>query len=56
MAGGLDDEDILTADVLHDLNHDLTIAEAAHNGLAQRNVQIVNYILSQLPIRIAGKD
>jgi hypothetical protein len=55
MASGLDDEDVLAADVLHDLHHDLTVAEAAQNGLTQRDVQIVNDILSQLPIRVTGK-
>src|SRR3569623_1493596 len=41
-AGGLDDEDVLAADVLHDLYHHLAVAETADDGLAQRNIQVID--------------
>ena len=56
LAGRLHDEDVLAADVLHDLDHHLAVAELADHRLAQRNAQMIDDVLRQLRIGIAGED
>src|SRR5690606_23130838 len=53
--GGLKDEDILAAHVLLDLDEDFLVREAAHAGLAERDVEIAGYGLGQNPIGVARK-
>src|SRR3569832_877412 len=55
LTGGLHDEDILAADVLHDLHHHLAVAETSDDGLAQRDIQIIDDVFRELPIGIAGE-
>src|SRR3569623_1388096 len=54
-AGGLDDEDVLAADVLHDLHHHLAVAETADDGLAQWDIQVIDDVFRELAVGIAGK-
>ena len=56
VGGRLDDEDVLAADVLVDLDEDLHIGEAADAGLGQRQVQAGGNGLRQRPVAVAGED
>ena len=56
VAGRLDDEDVLAADVLVDLDEHLHVGEAAHAGLGQRQVEIGGNRLGQRPIAVAGEN
>ena len=55
-AGRLDDEDVATADVLGDLDHDLAIAEAAHFGLAERHAEMRAHLGGQRAVRVPRED
>jgi hypothetical protein len=52
----LDDEDILAAHVLLDLDEDLHVGEAPHAGIGQRHFQIGGDGTRQRQIAVAGKD
>ena len=54
--GRLDDEDILAADVLVDLDEHLHVGEAPHAGLGQRQVEEGRDRLGQRPVAVAGQD
>jgi hypothetical protein len=54
--GGLHDEDIAAADVLHDLDVDLAIAEPADLRAAERHGQMPGDFMRQLRICIAGEQ
>src|SRR5437773_3467542 len=53
---GLDDEDVATAYILHDLNIDFAVAEAADGGAAQRHVQMPRDILRELGIGVPREE
>ena len=55
-AGGLDDEDVLAADVLVDLHVHLAVREARDVGVAQAHVQVLGDLLGQGPVRVAREQ
>ncbi len=56
VGGRLDDEHVLAAHVLLDLDEDLHIREAPHAGLGQRQVEIRRDGFGKRPIAVTGKD
>jgi hypothetical protein len=56
IGGGLDDKDVLAADVLLDDDKHLVVGKAADLGLGQRQVQIVADGLGQHAVGIAGQQ
>ena len=56
IAGRLDDEDVLAADVLHDLDEHLLVGEAPHHALGERNLEIGADRLGEAAIGIAGDE
>ncbi len=55
-AGGLQDEDILAAHVLIDLDRDLAVAELPDRGVAQSVVQALGDLLGELGIGVPGEN
>jgi hypothetical protein len=53
---GLDDEHILAAHVLQDLDLDFAVGELADHRLAQRDAHVVRDLLCQLRIGVARKE
>ena len=56
IGGALDDEHILTADVLVDFHEDFHIGKAPHRGLGQRQVERGGDSFCQRTIAVAGDD
>src|SRR5690606_29345866 len=56
VAGGLDDEHVLAAHILVNLDGDFTVAEGADVGGAQRDLQLPGHGLGQFRVGVAGKD
>ena len=55
IGGRLDDEGILAAHILLDLDEDLHVGKAADNGLGERHVEIGGDGFAQRPVGVAGK-
>ena len=55
-AGRLDEEDILAAHVLMDLDEDFLVSEAAYAGIGQRQFEIAGDRAGQRQIGVAGHD
>ena len=55
-AGRLDDEHVLAADILLDLDEHFHVGEAAHHGLDQRQLQILADGLGQRAVGIARQQ
>ena len=53
---GLDDEHVVAADVLVDLDPGLPVREIAHLHLPQGAAQVPTDLLRQRPVRVAGED
>src|SRR5260221_8632183 len=49
----LQHEDILAADVLQQLDHDLAVAELRDRGLAELDVQVPRHLLRELRVGVA---
>ena len=56
IAGGLNDEDILAADILVDLDEHLLVGEAAHAGIGQRHLEIVGNRSGQRQVAVPGEQ
>src|SRR5690606_5300994 len=54
--GGLEDEHVLAAHVLLNLDEDLLIGEAADAGLSERNVEVAGDGFGQHPVGVARKQ
>src|SRR5690606_8557446 len=55
-AGRLHEEDVAAAHVLHDLDADLSVAEAADADSAERQIQVERDVAGKLRMCVAGKD
>jgi hypothetical protein len=55
-AGGLDDERVLAADVLADLDLDLAVGEPAHLGLPQRALQVLTDTSGEREVGVSSED
>ena len=55
-AGRLDDEDVLAAHILHDLDEDFLVGKAADQALGERNFEIGGDTLGQGTIGISGNQ
>src|SRR5436309_9057954 len=56
VGGRLDDEDVLAAHILVDLDKDLYVREAPHAGFGQRQAKTGGHRLGERPIAVAGQD
>ncbi len=56
LAGGLDDEDVLAANVLLDVHGHFAVTENANVGVAKRDVELLDHGLGQFGIGVAGKN
>jgi hypothetical protein len=54
--GGLDDEDVLAAHVLVDLDEDLHVREPPDAGLRQGQIEVGRNGFRQRPVAVAGQD
>jgi hypothetical protein len=55
-AAGLDDEDVLPSDRVHDLDASLTYSELAEEDVCRRNTKVVADCLGQLGVRAASQN
>lgn len=55
-AAGLNDEDILSSDGIHDLDASLSYSELAEQDVCRRNTKVVADCLGQLRVRAAAQD
>ena len=54
--GRLDHENVGTANIFHDLNVNLTVAEGAHQGAANANAQAISHFTGQCRVGVTGKQ
>jgi hypothetical protein len=52
----LQDEDVLAAHMLHDLDHDLAVGEAPDRRLAERHIEMAHDRFRERAIGVPGKD
>jgi hypothetical protein len=55
-AGGLDDIDVATADVLIDLHERLAVGETVDGGGAERDAEMLADFLGQRRVGVAGEN